>query len=179
MSSLRGRLLVAAPPLTDPNFDRTVVFVVEHGPEGAIGVVINRPTYVPVKEILPLWAERAAEPAVMFTGGPVGKGSVIAVGRPTSNTADLGAVIDDVVLVDLEQDPLDVEVEDVRLFHSHAGWSADQLETEIEVGGWLVVDATPDDLRTDEPEDLWRRVLRRQGGRMAVLSFHPPDLHAN
>lgn len=178
MSSLRGRLLVATPPLTDPNFDRTVVLVLEHGPEGALGVVLNRPTEVEVKEILPLWSEKAAEPAVMFTGGPVGTGSVIAVGRPTA-PCDLVSVLEGVVVVDLAHDPLEVPVEDVRLFHSYAGWAPGQLEAEVDAGGWFVVDAAAADMRTEHPEQLWREVLRRQGGRLAVLSFHPPKLSMN
>src|SRR5207237_4419773 len=71
MESLTGRLLVATPSLKDPNFERTVVLLVAHEEGGALGVVLNRATEVPVADVLEGWAPLAGEPAVVFEGGPV------------------------------------------------------------------------------------------------------------
>src|SRR5881394_3626132 len=71
MESLVGHLLVATPSLRDPNFERTVVLLVAHEDGGALGVVLNRATEVPVSEVLESWAALAGEPAVVFEGGPV------------------------------------------------------------------------------------------------------------
>src|SRR5205807_4175305 len=78
--SLKGKLLVANPALEDPNFDRTVVLVLEHHDEGAVGVILNRPSQTSVEEVLPSWAAVAAQPAVVFVGGPVSPGSAIGLG---------------------------------------------------------------------------------------------------
>src|SRR3954454_9854457 len=77
--TLVGNLLVALPALYDPNFDRTVILVLEHGDEGALGVVLNRPTDVRLDEPLPAWGPLAVEPAVVFVGGPVGADTAMAL----------------------------------------------------------------------------------------------------
>ena len=78
--ALTGRLLVATPLLGDPNFRRAVVLIVEHEPEqGTLGVVLNRPTQVPVGQVLEPWTELATDPSVVFTGGPVSPNSALAL----------------------------------------------------------------------------------------------------
>src|SRR3974390_1232112 len=78
--SLAGRLLVATPVLSDPNFRRTVVLIVEHEAEqGTLGVVLNRPTQVPVGQVLEPWTDLATSPSVVFSGGPVAPNSALAL----------------------------------------------------------------------------------------------------
>ncbi|TPM87028.1 hypothetical protein FKO01_58465, partial [Mesorhizobium sp. B2-3-3] len=79
VSSLTGRLLVAAPALADPNFDRAVVLLLDHDEEGSLGVVLNRPTPVVVGDILESWAGLAGQPDVVFQGGPVSLDSALGV----------------------------------------------------------------------------------------------------
>ena len=176
---LKGRLLVAAPTLLDPNFDRTVVLVLEHGDEGAVGLVLNRPTETEVDEPLPAWRWKAASPPVVFVGGPVSQTAAIALGRSsTSGTVSDGfaPLFAGLGTVDVARDPDAVgDVESVRVFAGYSGWGAGQLEDEIDEGAWIVVDADPTDALSDDPDDLWRRVLRRQGGTTAWLSNCPPD----
>jgi putative transcriptional regulator len=70
-------------------------------------------------------------------------------------------------------------VDAVRLFSGYAGWSPGQLEGELEAGGWLVLPAALADAFTPEPDDLWRAVLRRSGGRVALYANAPPKLSMN
>ena len=168
---LKGKLLVATPGLLDPNFFRTVVLVLEHGDEGAVGVVLNRPSDFDVVTTLPDWEPRAAAPPVVFVGGPVAEGTAICLGRVGGQ--------DGITVVDASRDPDDLAADEVRFFSGYAGWSAGQLEDEIDEGAWLVVDADPDDALDDEPELLWSRVLERQGGRLALLARYPDDPTAN
>src|SRR5919112_1494320 len=114
-ASLKGKLLVALPVLRDPNFDRTVVYMIEHGDEGAVGVVLNRPSPMPLTEPLPRWSLLAAEPAVVFFGGPVGKGDAIGLGE---------SVAGELAVVDLKADPdeHDPLVARVRVYAGYAGW---------------------------------------------------------
>src|SRR3989442_5701458 len=79
--SHRGRLLVATPPLVDPNFDRTVILLLEHGDEGALGIVLNRPSDTVLATVLPEWCDHASAPGVVFSGGPVAPEAVIAFAR--------------------------------------------------------------------------------------------------
>ncbi|MDQ3945004.1 MAG: YqgE/AlgH family protein [Actinomycetota bacterium] len=181
-ASHRGRLLVATPELGDPNFDRTVVLLLEHTPEGAVGVVLNRPSGTTLTEAGADWGgwdAFAAPPDVVFVGGPVARTAVIAVARTIEGKMDgfqpvLG---DDVGIVDLGLEPQDVDA--VRLFAGYAGWGGGQLEAEISAGGWFVLEALPSDPLSADPEELWREVLRRQGGRLALFAACPPDPSLN
>lgn len=181
--SLTGRLLIASPRLRDGNFDRTIVLVIEHDGDGALGVVLNRAGEVPVREVLPAWADRAAPPDVVFEGGPVAEGVAIALGRvatPVPAPTGWAPVLGSVGVVDLSAEPETSEgVEAVRIFSGYAGWGPGQLEGELEVGAWYVVEARPEDALGPAPEQLWSRVLRRQGGSLARLALYPLDPSQN
>jgi putative transcriptional regulator len=166
-TSLKGKLLVATPGLLDPNFFRTVVLMLEHTDDGAVGVVLNRPSEHELVSALPDWEARAAAPSVLFVGGPVGAGTAICLGR-TDGSAD-------VAVIDATLDPDDLDGAEVRFFSGYSGWGAGQLEAEIDEGAWLVLEADPDDALDDEPELLWSRVLERQGGTLALLAHYPDD----
>ena len=171
MASIRHQLLVAQPMLRDPNFNRTVVYMIEHTDDGALGVVLNRPGPVGVGEFLPDWEKVATEPRVLFKGGPVGQNSFVGL-------AVSGGVV---TLVDLEAGPdaAALAFEGVRVFNGYAGWGPGQLDGELALGGWFVLDSAPGDLITEDPERLFRDVLRRQGGRFAMLANCPSDLRLN
>lgn len=178
----RGRLLVATPDLADPNFARAVVLVLEHGSDGALGVILNRPSDLPVREALPAWIGVAAAPGCLFVGGPVRPDGVIGLGRGvTEHVSDgFAPVFADLGTLDLEADPavLGADLE-VRVFAGYAGWSSGQLEGELAAGGWLMVDRLPGDVFSSDPANLWRAVLRRQGGRLAIFALAPDDPSTN
>lgn len=178
--SLQGRLLVATPDLSDPNFALTVVLLLDHSDEGAVGVVLNRPSDLEVAEALPDWAHLVGEPPVLFVGGPVRPNAVIGLAAHDGPLpAGWQPVLPGIGVIDLgEQEPVDVDAT-LRVFAGYAGWSAEQLEGEIEEGAWFVVDAEPGDALTDEPESLWEDVLRRQGGRLAMFALCPADPSQN
>lgn len=182
---LAGRLLVASPVLDDPNFARTVVLLLEHTEDGALGLVLNRPSAASVSDALPHWREHAAEPAYVFLGGPVEPQAAICLAATAAGEAPPGwraLHSGDLTLgvLDLGTDPTQVgDRLRLRVFAGYAGWSADQLETEISMGGWYVVDAAPSDTLSPAPADLWRDVLRRQGGNLALVSTFPTDPRLN
>ena len=182
-SALKGRLLVAAPGMSDPNFEGTVVLMIDHTDDGAVGVVLNRPSETAVRDALPGWADAAAPPAVFYVGGPVVPTGAIALGRATDGAEPDGwtAVVGRVGLVAIgdADDPPAAGIAAVRIFAGHAGWIGGQLEAEIEAGGWIVVDAEPDDAFTSDPEGLRRAVLARQRGRLAWFANCPPDPRVN
>lgn len=167
---LRGRLLVATPSLGDPNFSHTVVLILDHGADGAVGVVLNRPSQVPVTTILPEWTVPAVEPPVVFVGGPVQREAVIALGR-TDEAAGGQPVSPGVAVVDLTQAA--ERGLGIRVFAGYGGWGAGQIDAEIDAGGWFVVDAQPDDAFTRRPGALWLTVLSRQGGLFTTIPEDP------
>jgi len=181
----KGRLLVATPPLEDPNFDRTVVFVLEHHAEGAIGVVLNRPSVESLDEPLDRWIDLQTAPSSVFEGGPVEQNALIALAQtpqPLEHSDDnLSPIAGTIASADLTADPALVAavVTGVRVFRGYAGWGPGQLESEIENGAWLVLDSEPGDVLSGEPDELWRSVLRRQPGRLAWLAEVPDDLTMN
>jgi putative transcriptional regulator len=175
-----GMLLVATPALLDPNFAATVVLLLDADDEGALGVVLNRPSPVPVSDVLTPWGELVSEPEVLFVGGPVSTEGALAVALlRADDDAPVGfrGILGRLGLIDLDT-PLELlegAVDHLRIFAGYAGWGAGQLQGEIAEGSWYVVPAqAPDVFRTD-PVDLWRDVLRRQPGELSWNSTRPAD----
>ncbi|MGW1099469.1 YqgE/AlgH family protein [Streptomyces sp. NPDC002455] len=197
VSSLTGRLLVAAPALADPNFDRAVVLLLDHDEEGSLGVVLNRPTPVGVGDILASWAGLAGEPDVVFQGGPVSLDSALGVAvipgdegtsqgsrlRAGGGEAPIGwrRVHGAICLVDLDAPPelLAAALGSLRIFAGYAGWGPGQLESELADGAWYVVESEPGDVSSPRPENLWRAVLRRQRSELAMIATYPDDPSLN
>ncbi|WP_088290578.1 YqgE/AlgH family protein [Kineosporia sp. A_224] len=177
---LTGRLLVATPLLTDPNFDRTVVLMLDHNDEGALGIVVNRPLDVDVDKVLPVWQPHVTAPGRLFKGGPVQLDSalgVVAVPGDATEPVGVKRIIGALGLVDLDTPPEVVVggIAGLRIFAGYAGWGAGQLEAEIDEGAWFVVDAEARDPFSDEPQRLWADVLRRQRGDLAFMATYPVD----
>jgi putative transcriptional regulator len=175
-SQLIGKLVVATASLVDPNFHLTATLILEHGEHGALGVVLNRPSETPVEDVLPDWRAVASDPKVVFQGGPVQPSTVIALARSASGAPDgWQQVAGTLGVLDLDTDPLDVAgaIDGLRVFAGYAGWGAGQLEAEVGTGAWFVVDGLPDDPFCADPDELWRRVLRRQGGLFTTVAVNP------
>ncbi|SDP75641.1 putative transcriptional regulator [Actinopolyspora xinjiangensis] len=181
-----GTLLVAAPTLQDDNFRRAVVFVIHHHEEGTLGVVLNRPSEIPVHDVLPKWSELASEPPSLFVGGPVEQRTAICLaalrtGVDAEEFTGVVGVNGPVGLVDLDGDPDELagQARGMRFFAGYAGWGRQQLAGEIERGDWHVFPALPEDVIAPPDANLWARVLRRQGPPLAFLATHPGDVQLN
>lgn len=183
MPSTAGRLLVAEPMLGDPNFDRTVVLMIEHTEEGAMGLVLNRPTDLPVGDALPAWEGLVTAPSVLHVGGPVEERSGWCLARLAPGVERPGflPVLGEVGLLDLEVDPTDLapHLQAARLYAGYSGWGPGQLDHELAQDAWIVVNAMVDDPFLPEVDALWQRILTRQGGRLARLSLFPRDPSLN
>lgn len=179
MRSLAGSFLISRPELADPNFDGTLTLILEHDEDGALGVVINRPTEVSVADAYPEWANVADEPPMIFQGGPVETDSLIALGWGQRLEGELPLGL---ASIDLEEQvPLVVAegLERLRIFAGYAGWGGGQLEGELANGAWWVVPCLLDDVFLVDPDRLWAIVLRRNGGEMAWFAHYPKDPSVN
>jgi putative transcriptional regulator len=180
-------LLVATAELRDPNFDGTVVLLLEVNDEGALGVVLNRPSAVPVAEVLDAWAEHCDEPEVLFQGGPVSADGAMALARLAGDATDsegfraLHAFDGTVGLLDLDipAEEFGADLVSLRVFAGYAGWGAEQLREEIGEGSWHVVPALIEDAFREDSTTLRHDVLRRQPGELAWLSTRPANARLN
>jgi putative transcriptional regulator len=172
--TLRGSLLIAAPQLLDPNFRRTVVLVADHGEEGAMGVILNRPSGMTVADAAPELEPLIGAEAPIFAGGPVQPTSGVVLAEVTEGGEP---VFDDVVLVPGLGELADVidSAGRIRVFAGYAGWGPGQLDGELEREDWIIDPARPGDVFHDEPDGLWAEVLQRKGGQYALVARMPED----
>ena len=181
---LTGRLLVATPQIEEGIFLRSVILLLDHGEQGAQGVVLNRPLDAEVDSVLPGWQALATAPDRVFHGGPVQTDSALGlVAIPGEGDAPMGIrrLFGGIGVLDLDAPPPLVasEVGGLRIFAGYSGWSSEQLADERARGGWYVAESEVGDVFDSDPATLWRRVLRRQGGSLAWVSTYPVDPDLN
>lgn len=176
MKPLSGRLIVASPQLQDPNFAKTVVMMLRHEAEGALGVVLNRPGDKTVDDV---WEMIDKQPCgcdqFVHVGGPV-PGPLIALHdqQPLGESRVLPGLF-----MSMQKDPIEQLVQtpgaEFRLYSGHAGWGGGQLESEMEAGGWLISDAEQGDVFSDV-ETLWDRVCNRIGRKIVAPKIRPEQI---
>lgn len=176
--SVRSKLLLGGPHLHDPNFFRTVVLVLEHNALGAFGLVINRPLEVTVGEVVEPWARLGDRP--IYSGGPVSPETGFGLARLRDGAVapeGVRSILGELHMVDLAGDVDEIvdTLADLRVFSGYSGWAPGQLDAELEQLGWIVVDATLDDVFHPDPETQWSDVLRRQPGELRRLADYPVD----
>ncbi len=179
--SLAGQLLLASPSLHDPNFQRSVVLIGVHSAEGAMGVVLNRPSELTVAEAAPQLEDAVLAAERIFVGGPVQPSSVVFLAE-FSDPEPAGLLVLGRIgfpAADAEIDELSRATERARVFAGFAGWGEGQLEAEIDSGDWIAQAAEPDDVFTDAPDRLWSDVLTRKGGSYALVARMPDDPSLN
>jgi putative transcriptional regulator len=182
MDSLRGKLILAGPMLKDPNFDRTVVFITEHNEDGAMGLVLNRPSEATVGDAVPDLTWIADPDDAIYVGGPVAPNGVIVLAEWDDPTQAVVLVEDDLGFVPGDADDPDAlaaAVRRARVYAGHAGWGPGQLEGEVAEEAWIVEAPRREELFSDDAEGLWPAVLRRMGREFALLSTMPPDPSLN
>lgn len=159
-----GMFLVATPQLRDPRFAETVVLVLNHGREGAIGVVVNRPTWVEPEALFPDVDFFRRYRGVVWYGGPVARTSALFLVRD-GDVVESEPIIDDIhITADIDEVrenlPYRTDERRLRVYAGYAGWGPGQLDSEISAGDWQVTPASGDLIFTSEPASLWREVHR-------------------
>jgi putative transcriptional regulator len=181
MASHRGQLLVAGPTLLDPNFARTVVLVVDHDDDGAMGLVLNRPSPIPADQAIPELSDALAPDETLWVGGPVQSTSVVVLADFAGTALEAMRLHGELglVLPGSDLDEVGTEVRRARAFLGYAGWGPGQLDSELDRDDWIVADFDEQDAFTEEPDRLWSQVLARKGGRYALLATMPVDPSVN
>jgi putative transcriptional regulator len=180
MDSLRGQLLVSSPSLLDPHFRRTVVLIAHHDEEGAMGLVLTRPSEVAAVDAVPSLAGLPGADGAVHVGGPVQPDAFMVLAEFDDVTEAAAPIFAGVGFVPAEAEPEELSIRRLRLFSGYAGWAAGQLELELaDPSSWIVVPALADDAFADDPDELWRVVLQRAGPRYEVMEHMPFDPHLN
>ncbi len=171
---LPGDLLISAVASKDSAFDGAVVLLLDKDGDGAAGVILNRCSALDLEAVLPDWAPYIRTPGGLFHGGPVGSDSAVCLAslapgmivpegfRPIF--ADIG-----LVLVDQPQNQIN-GYDQMRFYTGFVGWGPGQLCDEIKRGEWYIQPAQPADVFCQDPENLWRSVLRRITGETSFFS---------
>jgi putative transcriptional regulator len=175
VESLRGQLLVSSPSLVDPNFRKTVVLIAHHDDEGAMGLVLSRPSSVPAAEAVPLLEGLPGAEGPVFVGGPVQPQAFMVLAEFGDLADSVAPIFDHIGFMSADAEPEELSIRRVRLFAGYAGWGAGQLEAELEEPAWLVVPAEGDDPFFDDPDVLWRAAVNRAGASVWLMQNMPYD----
>ncbi|HEX7083063.1 MAG TPA: YqgE/AlgH family protein [Gaiellaceae bacterium] len=179
MDSLQGQLLVSSPALLDPEFRRTVVLIAHHDDEGAMGLVLTRPSDVAAAEAVPSLTGIPGATDAVHVGGPVQPEAFMVLAEFEDVDEAAAPIFGGVGFVPAEAEPDELSIRRLRLFAGYAGWAPGQLEAELEEPSWIVVPALPDDAFADDPDELWRTVLQRAGRQYSLMEHMPFDPHLN
>jgi putative transcriptional regulator len=181
MDSARGQLLIAGPTLVDPNFWRTVVLVIDHTDDGALGLVLNRASETDVGSAVPQLSALVDVDERLYIGGPVQPSSVIVLAEFENATDAALIAFDDIGVLGTGEEigELVGAVRAGRAFVGHAGWGPGQLDSELERGDWILEPARRGDAFSSTPQGLWAEVLTRKGGSYALVARMPADPSVN
>ena len=175
MGSLQGKLIVSSPSLVDPNFRKTVVLIAHHDDEGALGLVLSRPSDVAAVEAVPVLSGLPGADDPVFVGGPVQPEAFMVLAEFEDVDEAAAPIMDGVGFMPADAEPGDLAIKRLRLFAGYSGWGSGQLENELEEDSWIVVDAAAEDAFADDPDVLWRTVLQRKGGAFSLMENMPYD----
>ena len=180
-----GMFLVAKRALDGPHFGQSVVYLVEHGKDGTLGLIVNRPSDISLSEALPDIEGKQETPHALFYGGPVGLPMILMLVRSESAMEGMTPVADN-VYISADRRVLDEVLaakkpaSEVHFYIGHSGWAAGQLDFELERGSWHVVAADTDAIFSDETGSLWKRLIERlepkgiqvdNGSSLSILAF--------
>lgn len=179
----KGDLLISEPFLPDPNFERTVVLICEHGEDGSFGFILNKPSIIKGSDVL---EDTSQFDAILYVGGPVQQDTLHFIHRQVPELEGGAAIGEDLrwggnfdqllMLIQAEA----VELEDFKFFLGYSGWGAGQLEEELKQNSWIIYkSATAEDLFDTHPDNLWRECLKKMGGKYKMISNYPSDPRLN
>jgi putative transcriptional regulator len=175
VESLAGQLLISSPSLVDPNFRRTVVLMTHHDEEGAVGLVLSRPSELRIDEAVPDLGDLPYADEVVYIGGPVQPEAVVVLVELDDPVDEAEPIVGSVTYMPPDSDPERLGASRARVFAGYSGWGPGQLEAELAEPAWIVVSAEPADVFASDPDELWRTVLQRKGGMFSLIATMPYD----
>jgi putative transcriptional regulator len=183
-NSLRGQFLVAGPKMRDPNFFKSAVLIVEHGPDGTMGLIVNHPSSFTVAHALQGYMNLPENQDLVYCGGPVEPDHLFVVHNSATLDPTEMPVVSGVFMgssTDIFEDILQASLEDqeglvYRVFAGCAGWGPEQLEAELSRGDWLTISADADFIFHDDPYQIWDNLITKSYAAKRILPIdcdHP------
>ena len=180
----KGIFLVATPSLRDHNFRQTVILLCEHGEEGALGVVVNRPTKINITEVLPQIPILEGQKHMVFSGGPVQRNHLLILYRTPEEPENTHHVFNGVylggnmtALEEIVKNPFSPD--NFRAFMGYSGWAPGQLENEMESGSWLTLPADSSFMFDWDHTRVWTDILQSLGTQYQIYRDMPIDPQMN
>ena len=174
----KGVFLVADPHMKGPYFQNSVVLLLEFSPDGALGLIINRPTNIALEDVMPKDKGLGKINGKMFLGGPVAGNYPLMLLRTDKKPDEMARHIFDNIYYVAEHKTMDKVIREkaskdaVRIYAGHAGWYAGQLEAEVKRGGWLVISADPFTVFDKEPKTIWEDIINGAAGLEVKIPGH-------
>lgn len=180
-SSLKGYFLISETNMSDPNFYRTVILILEHNDEGAFGLVVNRRSHLTLAEILPEFNNERGKKTPVYVGGPVQQEFLFVIHSDLPAESSSSSELASIPALGIHFEPSFRHIQHyfdddhwsslseskkphIHLFLGYSGWAPGQLEREMENGSWMVIKASPRIVFYPNPEDGWKEALREKGG---------------
>ncbi len=178
----KGKILISEPFLNDPNFKRTIILLTEHNEEGSVGFVLNKPTEYKLNQVVDDFPEFSS---LVYYGGPVQlntlqfiyKGENIIEGSLEIMPGLFWGGSFDILRTLIESKA--VNPDDFRFFLGYSGWDEGQINEELELNSWIVNDTSIDNIFSEEPDKLWREILKGMGKKFAILASFPDNPSVN
>jgi putative transcriptional regulator len=163
---LKGRFLIASRQLLDPHFAKTVVLLLEYHKQGAMGLIINRPSDMKLSAVLPEVEELQQRPDTIYLGGPVARTQLLLLIRTSSPPEGSRHILHDIHLSSsqavIQRMINDPEAEErFRVYAGYAGWAPGQLDKEIASGGWHVLRADAETVFDKSAPEIWPELIHR------------------
>jgi putative transcriptional regulator len=182
MTIQNGSVLIAEPFMWDSNFQRSVVVLTDHNPDGTHGFILNKPLDIKVNDLL---FEFPAFDANVYYGGPMANDRIDFLHNVGDLLSDSLPVADGIwwggdysELVFLAENEL-ITPKNLRFFLGYTGWSPDQLQEELNDKAWIMAHGSPNYIFNPRSPNLWREVLQQQSNRLAILADMPDDYFWN
>jgi len=179
VESLAGKLIISSPSLVDPNFRRTVVLMTHHDEEGAVGLVLSRPSELQIADAVPDLGDLPYADDVVYVGGPVQPEAVVVLVELDEPREDAELIVGRVAYMPPGIDTWELGASRARVFAGYSGWGPGQLESELAETAWIVARAEAEDVFAPDPDELWRTVLQRKGGMYSLIATMPYDPSRN
>lgn len=162
----KGMFLIAEPGLPDPNFSETAVLIIHHGPDGTLGVIINRATSTRLSRVLPDLESLQQRSETLYLGGPVLHNALVMLFRSPEPLPSTEPVFRDVYFSQNVEPLADLLKQAgpkraFRVYAGHAGWAPGQLQGELARGGWRIVRADVESIFENNPDSVWPELIRR------------------
>jgi putative transcriptional regulator len=175
--NVAGHFLVATPVIATPPFARSVILMLEHDESGAVGLILNAETAIPVSDHLPEIAHLTSEPSTVFVGGPVASDTAVLLGRSDGGSFLRPTALDNIGILDVDSIPGDLEA--LRVFAGYSGWSPWQLEAELDSGSWWALPVERGLVFEKNTSAMWNRVVASAPGTIPFHATFPSDVTAN